>query len=170
MVSGSCAWTSIDESEVGGQVAADLVPGIAGVVAAHHVPVLLHEQHARARAVHRDAVNAVADLGIRVGNVLGLQAAVDRLPRLAGVVGAERARGRDGDEDPPRVARIQKDRVQAHPAGARLPAWARCRGRAVRRVPARSGRRRWSGTRRRLPPRRRRYPDRSATVRDARRA
>ena len=53
----------------------------------------------------------------------GLQSAVDRLPRLAAVVGAERARGRDGDEDPLRIARIQQDRVQAHPAGARLPVW-----------------------------------------------
>ena len=50
----------------------------------------------------------------------GLQAAVDRLPRLAGVVGAEDAGGRDGDEDALGVARIQKDRVQAHAAGARL--------------------------------------------------
>ena len=69
MVSGSCAWTSIDEPEIGGQVAADFVPGIAGIVAAHHVPVLLHEQHARARGVHGDVVNAVADFGRRVGNV-----------------------------------------------------------------------------------------------------
>ena len=52
----------------------------------------------------------------------GLQSAVDRPPGLAGVVGAEGARGRDGDEDPLGIARIQKDRVQAHPAGARLPA------------------------------------------------
>ena len=58
------------EAEVGGQVAADLLPGIAGVVAAHHVPVLLHEEHVRARRVHGDVVNAVADLGRRIGNVL----------------------------------------------------------------------------------------------------
>ena len=55
------------------------------------------------------------------GDALGLQAAVDRPPRRAGVVGAERARGRDGDEDPPGIARIEEDRVQAHPAGAWLP-------------------------------------------------
>ena len=55
------------KAEVGGQVAADLVPRLAGVVAAHDVPVLLHEQHARTRPVHRDAVNAVTDLGGRVG-------------------------------------------------------------------------------------------------------
>ena len=122
MVSGSCACTSMHEAEVGGQVAADLVPRVAGVVAAHHVPVLLHEQHVRARRVHRDAVDAVADLGIRVGNVLRCS------PRLIGcqvsprVVGAEGAGGRDGDVDPRRVARIEQDRVQAHAARARLPA------------------------------------------------
>ena len=109
------------EPEVARQVAADLSPRLAGVVAAHDVPVLLHEQHVRTRPVHRDAVNAVADLGRRVGDLLGPEAAVDRPPRLAGVVGPEHARRRDGDEDPPGMARIEQDRVQAHPAGARLP-------------------------------------------------
>ena len=110
------------EPEVGRQVAADLVPGVAGVVAAHDVPMLLHEQHVRARGVHGDAVDAVADLRVRVGQfVVGLQAAVDRPPGLAGVVGAEHARGRDGDEDALGVARVEQDRVQAHAAGAGLP-------------------------------------------------
>ena len=59
------------------------------------------------------------------GMYFGLQAAVDRPPRLAAVVGPERARRRDGDEDPPGIARIQQDRVQAHPARARLPVRAR---------------------------------------------
>ena len=40
------------EAEVGRQVAADLAPGVAGVVAAHHVPVLLHEEHVRGARVH----------------------------------------------------------------------------------------------------------------------
>ena len=39
----------------------------------------------------------------------------------AGVVGAEHTRGRDGDEHPLGVARIQDDGVQAHPARAGLP-------------------------------------------------
>ena len=34
-----------DEAEIGRQIAADFCPLIAGVVGAHHVPVLLHEQH-----------------------------------------------------------------------------------------------------------------------------
>src|SRR2546430_10634818 len=66
-------------------------------------------------------MHAVADLGVRVGDVLGVQATVDRLPDLAGVVGAEGARGREGDVHPTRVRRIEQDRVEAHPAGARLP-------------------------------------------------
>src|SRR5438128_3905188 len=109
------------EAEVGRQIAADLPPRLAGVVAAHHVPVLLHEQHARTRAVHRDAVNTVADLCSGVRDVLRMQAAVDRLPSFPGVVAAERARSRDRDENPPGMARIQNNRVQAHPAGPRLP-------------------------------------------------
>ena len=82
MVSGSWACTSMHEPEVGGQVAADFVPGIAGVVAAHHVPVLLHEEHAGTRAVHGDVVDAVADFGRRVGDVFGLQPAIDGPPGL----------------------------------------------------------------------------------------
>src|SRR5207244_5352313 len=41
---------------------------------------------------------------------------------LAGVVGPEGARGRDGDVDPIRVAGVRQDRVQAHAAGPRRPA------------------------------------------------
>src|SRR6476469_624495 len=69
------------ESEVARQVAAHLSPRLARVVAAHDVPVLLHEQYPGARAVHRDAVDAVADLGGRVRDALGVEAAVDRPPR-----------------------------------------------------------------------------------------
>src|SRR5207245_9174241 len=49
------------------------------------------------------------------------QAAVDRLPGVSAVVGAERARRRDGHVHPPGIARIEQDCVEAHPAGARLP-------------------------------------------------
>ncbi len=109
------------ETEVGGQVAADLPPGLSGVVAAHHVPVLLHVQHGRAGRMHRQAVHAVTDLGLGIRDPFGAQAAVHRPPGLALVIGPERARGRDGGEDPPGPGRIQDDRVQAHPARARLP-------------------------------------------------
>src|SRR5207237_3951028 len=54
-------------------------------------------------------------------DVLRVEAAVDRLPRLAGVIAAEGARGRDRDEDPLGMARVDKDRVEAHPACSRLP-------------------------------------------------
>ncbi len=107
--------------EVGWKIAADFAPGVAGVVTAHDVPMLLHEHHAGARGVHRDAVDAVADLGRRLGNVLRPQAAVYRPPALAGIIAPERAGGRDGDEDPIRIGGVEQDRVQAHAAGARLP-------------------------------------------------
>src|SRR5215831_17556411 len=71
--------------------------------------------------MHCDAVHAVADLGGRLGNVLGHQTPVDWLPGLAAVVGSKRTRSRDGDIDPARLARIEQDRVQAHAARARLP-------------------------------------------------
>ena len=71
--------------------------------------------------MHRDAMNAVADLGSRIGNVKRMQAAVDRLPSLAAVIGAKRARRGDRDKDSFRVTWIENDGVQAHPARARLP-------------------------------------------------
>ena len=40
----------------------------------------------------------------------------------AAIVRAERARRRDRDVHPLRICRVQNDRVQAHPARARLPA------------------------------------------------
>src|SRR5215469_14784050 len=109
------------EAEVGRQVAADLPPRVAGVVAAHDIPVLLHIQHRRAGRMHRDVVHAVTDLGILVRDTPGAQATVDRPPRLAGVIGPERARRRDRREDSGWVFRVLDDRVQAHPASPRLP-------------------------------------------------
>src|SRR5262249_148739 len=65
---------------------------------------------------------AVANLGGRIWNTLGAQSAVDRLPGRAGVVGAERTGGRDGDEHAIGVAWFQQDRVQAHATRTPLPA------------------------------------------------
>src|ERR1019366_876382 len=74
-----------DEPEIGRYIATDFLPRLARVVAAHDVPVILHEEHSRTRRVHCDMVNAVADLGVRVWDVLRTQSAVDRFPRLAAV-------------------------------------------------------------------------------------
>src|SRR4030095_13615335 len=109
------------ETEVGRQIAADLMPRLAGVIAAQDVPVLLHEQHIRTRGMHRDAMNAVADLASRIGNIKRMQAAIDRLPSLAAVIRAKRASRRNRDKDSFWVTWIENDGVQAHPAGARLP-------------------------------------------------
>src|SRR4029077_5752274 len=45
----------------------------------------------------------------------------DGLPGLAGVIGAKRARRRDGDVHALGIGVIQNDAVQAHAAGTRLP-------------------------------------------------
>ena len=58
------------KTEITRQVVADFLPRIAGIVGAHHVPVLLHEERVRTRWVHRDAMNAMTNLRIRIGNVL----------------------------------------------------------------------------------------------------
>ena len=109
------------EPEVSRQVPAYLSPQVAGVVAPHYIPMLLHEQHTRPRRMHSYVVNTVADLRGRVWNVLRKQSTVDRPPRLAGVVGSERARCRYRDENSPGIARIENDCMQTHSTCSRLP-------------------------------------------------
>src|SRR5882724_6447256 len=78
--------------EIRWQVSADLAPLLSGIVGPQHIPVLLHEENIRARGVHGDAVYAMADFSVRIGQpVLRLQSPIDWLPVLAAVVGAERA-------------------------------------------------------------------------------
>jgi hypothetical protein len=110
------------EPEVGRQVATDLMPRIASVVAPHHVPVLLHEQDVGSRRMQGQAMHAMADLGRRIGNhPLGPQTPVLRRPGLPRVVSAEHPGGRDGDEHPVQIARVREHRVQTHPPSPRLP-------------------------------------------------
>ena len=101
------------------------MPRVAGVVASHHVPVLLHEEYVRAGRVHRDPVNAVPDLPVLVRQLTRAQPAVDREPSLAAVVGAKGAGRRDRDEHSLRIVGVDEDRVQAQPARAGLPLGAR---------------------------------------------
>src|SRR5215469_94948 len=110
-----------NESEVGRQVAADLAPLFTGVVAAHHVPMLLHEQHAGSLRIHGDMMDTMPDLGRRIGNVLRMQPLVDGLPGHSAVVAAKRTGGRYGNVQPLGIARIKEDGVQAHATCARLP-------------------------------------------------
>src|SRR5262249_26445304 len=58
------------ETEVGGQITADLGPLVAGVIGAHYIPVLLHEEHSRTLRVHSDVMHAVSDFSGGIGNVL----------------------------------------------------------------------------------------------------
>src|SRR5215475_11260149 len=66
-------------------------------------------------------VDAMADFRFWIWNILRAQTLVNRLPGCPAVIGAEGARGGNGDVDPPRVAGIEKDCVQTHASGARLP-------------------------------------------------
>src|ERR1051326_936840 len=71
--------------------------------------------------MHGYTVDAVADLCGRIGDVGGAEPAVDRSPRRAGVVRAERSRRGDGDVHPFVIDRVDEDGVKAHPARAGLP-------------------------------------------------
>src|SRR5258707_9939647 len=71
--------------------------------------------------MHGNMVDAVTDLGVGVGDVLRNEALVDGLPGFAGVVGAERTRGGNGDVDAIGVFLVENDGVETHAAGAGLP-------------------------------------------------
>ena len=67
-------------------------------------------------------MDAMADFRVGIGKFkLGFQAFVNRLPGLAAVLGAKRARRRDCDENPVRIVLVQKNGVHGHAAGAGLP-------------------------------------------------
>ncbi len=99
------------ESEVARQVATHLVPRVAGVVGAHHVPMLLHVEHPGTRGMHGDAVDAVPDLRFTCR-----ASPSDRSPRLIGrqvpptVVGAERPSSRDRHEH---SILVERDRARS---------------------------------------------------------
>src|SRR5690606_11954152 len=65
------------------------------------------------------------DLRRLVGNIFRPQAAVDRLPGLSGVIAAESACRGNSDEQSAVVGRIDKNSMQTHATGARLPFWSR---------------------------------------------
>lgn len=66
------------EAEVRWEIAAHFPPRIAAIVAAHDVPMLLHEEHVGSRRMQGDMVHAVANLGFRIGDALRAQALIDR--------------------------------------------------------------------------------------------
>src|SRR3954447_26334165 len=66
-------------------------------------------------------MHAVADLSVRVGNVLRTQPAINGFPCLPAVVGAKCARSGDRNPDALGILRIEDDGVQAHAAGSWLP-------------------------------------------------
>src|SRR5947209_4206285 len=83
--------------------------------------MFLHKEYAGTLGIHGDMVHAVADLRILIRDILRAQSAVDRLPILPAIVGAEGARRRDGNPNPLRIAGIENDGVQTQAARARLP-------------------------------------------------
>ena len=72
--------------------------------------------------MHGDIMYTMSDLGGRIRNfVIGLQALIDGPPGFSAVLGAERTRRGDGDEDSLWITRVQEDRMQAHSACTWLP-------------------------------------------------
>src|ERR1041384_5498494 len=68
-----------------------------------------------------DAMYAMADLGSRVGNILGFEAVINRFPGIAAVIGSEAACCRDRNIDSLRIFGIDQNRVQTQSARAGRP-------------------------------------------------
>ena len=71
MVSGSWAWTSMTKPKSVGRLPLTSVQLSPASSERIDVPVLLHEEDVGARGVHGDVVDAVADFGVGVGDVVG---------------------------------------------------------------------------------------------------
>ena len=71
--------------------------------------------------MHREIMNTMTDLGAGIGYFARIKSLVDRQPRLTAIVSAERASCRNGNKHPLSITRVKDDRMQAHPARARLP-------------------------------------------------
>src|SRR5579884_610168 len=107
--------------EIARQIAAHLLPAGTTVVAAHHIPVLLHVEYLRACGMTGDPMDAMADLRLGIGQIARLQAAVQRLPAPSAVGGAENTGGGDGYPQTRRVGFIEQNGVQAEPARPGMP-------------------------------------------------
>ena len=163
-VFGSRGWVDQREAELAGQRrCAVMSVQVAPPSVERYMPavVLLVERLGLAGR-HRELVDALAGLRVRVRAEVGADALVARLPGRAAVARLEHADRRDPDPRPLRVGRVRDDRVEDQPAGAGLPGRAGLVVRAGPRRGSRSRRRRRSGTAR--PARRRRAASPSGPV------
>src|ERR1700736_5151692 len=93
------------ETEIARKVAAHFTPRVSAVVAPHHVPMFLHEERVRLRRMHRDPMNTMTNLCVWIGHELRMQTTIDRFPGFTPIIGPERARRGDRDEDSLRIFR-----------------------------------------------------------------
>src|SRR5262249_12110410 len=80
--------------------------------------VVLHVEPARRVGMAGNLVDALTELGIRVGREAGADAVVGRLERLAAILAEVMAAGRDAEMG---AASVAQDRVHAQAAGSGVP-------------------------------------------------
>src|SRR6202022_3694895 len=99
------------------------VPVAPAVVTAIHAAMVLLIEATRRSLGHHEAVHALAVMGVVLSprQEIGTRAPVAGLPGLAAVGRVEDAGGRDADPDLLVVLRMENERMQNHPAAARLP-------------------------------------------------
>ena len=113
------------KAEFGGQFVLDVDPVVAGVQRFVDAAVVLLIEHIRLARVLDEAVNALPELGIFIRQEVGARVLVGEHPALAAVVAAHAAHRGDADPHPVPVGGIGHNRMQAQPAGPRIPLAAR---------------------------------------------
>src|SRR4029079_17398033 len=106
------------EAEIGRQALADVIPRIAGVVAAIYAPVMLQKHPRRVRRMRHHLVHALSPFRILLVGRHEARADtfVTWLPGFAAVVRAVNTTSRDRDIKAPRIRWIGKDRVETETA------------------------------------------------------
>ncbi len=95
------------KTEIAGQVATHFGPGISPIVAAHNVPVVLHEQHVGVGRMHGEAMDAMARLTFRLRHKIRMKSTVHRLPGFSAIQRAEGSCCGFSDEHPDRIAKVR---------------------------------------------------------------
>ena len=99
------------ETEVRRHAMGDVLPSLAVVVGAVQAPMVLQEEPFRARGVHGDLMDALAELGILLRRMHDADTSIARLPRVPAVFGGVDTSSRNGHIHPLWILRVEQDGV-----------------------------------------------------------
>src|SRR5260370_28953566 len=102
----------------------NVLPRCSAVIASVEAPVILQVEPLRASRRPRNLVDALAELGMLVGEEIGANPLVRSAPAAPSITRLVDATGANGDQDIGRSLSAEHDGVQAEPTPTGLPAGA----------------------------------------------